>query len=398
MGQGAFRRAFDSKRRLLGALRVGPDFRYAHKRAVSSPRLDRYCALFEFAPDGYLATNGEGRIEEANRVAGALLRVRQAALAGRPLVRFIYAEDREGFRSRLIALRRSGRPAIEELRIRLLPAAGDPFDAALTGARVPGVDRRIALVWSLRDVRKRARVETKLKESEQRYLSLYRQMLVSRDELRVLAARSLQVREEESRRIARELHDEAGQMTASIHLALAEIGRELPEAARGRFDSVRLLLDELEERLRRLSHELRPTILDDLGLEPALDFLGEGFAARTGVSFTVEGSTKGRLDPLVETAVYRIVQEALTNITRHARAKRASIRLSRDAKALCCSIRDNGIGLQGDPFAPGSSGRRGLGLLGIRERLDAFGGRLKLRSLPGAGTEVLVTVPIRSGG
>jgi two-component system sensor histidine kinase UhpB len=98
----------------------------------------------------------------------------------------------------------------------------------------------------------------------------------------------------------------------------------------------------------------------------------------------------------VETAVYRIVQEALTNIARHARATRASIRLSREAKALRCSIRDNGVGLRGDPFAAGLSGRRGLGLLGIRERLDALGGKLNVRSRPGIGTELRVNIPIRS--
>ena len=187
-------------------------------------------------------------------------------------------------------------------------------------------------------------------------------------------------------------------MTTSIHLALAEIGAELPEADRERLETVHGLLDALEERLRRLSHELRPTILDDLGLRPALEFLTEGFAARTGISSSVQGSTKGRLEPLVETAVYRIVQEALTNIARHADATHASIRLSREARVLRCSIQDDGVGMSIDPVTVGASGRRGLGLLGIRERLDALGGKFKLRSRPGGGTEVLVTVPIGGTG
>jgi signal transduction histidine kinase len=221
-------------------------------------------------------------------------------------------------------------------------------------------------------------------------------MLESRDELRVLAARSLHAREEEARRIARELHDEAGQMTASIHLALADIERELPARASGRLESVRELLDDLEQRLRRLSHELRPTILDDLGLGPALEFLAEGFAARTGISFAVDGTTRGRLEPVVETTVYRIVQEALTNIARHARAKRASIRLSRESESLRCSIRDDGIGLPEDRSAAAVARRRGLGLVGIRERLDALGGALRIRSRASGGTELWFTIPIRS--
>jgi PAS domain S-box-containing protein len=395
MGQGAFRRVLDSKGRPLGGLWADARARRSGNRLDPALAVAHYRALFDFAPDGYLATDGHGKILEANRAAGALLHVRPSALPGRPLAGFICPDDRREFRSRLTALRRSGRPGIEELRIRLQPVAGEPRDAALTGAKVT-VDHRVALAWSLRDIRRRTRVERRLKESEQRYLSLYRQMLTSRDELRFLAVRSLHVREEESRRIARELHDEAGQVTASIHLALAEIDEELPEGARRRLNGVRELLDELEHRLRRLSHELRPTILDDLGLGPALEFLAKGFTARSGISAAVDGTTKGRLAPVVETAVYRIVQEALTNIARHARATRASIRLSREAKALRCSIRDNGVGLRGDPFAAGLSGRRGLGLLGIRERLDALGGKLNVRSRPGIGTELRVNIPIRS--
>jgi len=394
VGQSAFRRSFEPKGRPLGSLWADAE---RGGRRPQSLAYDHYRALFEFAPDGYLATDGEGKIQEANRIAGALLRIDQRALAGRSLSRFIWPGDRREFRARLTALRRSGRHGFAELPLKLQPADGEPFDGALTGARVP-VDHSFALAWSVRDIRKRRRVERKLKESEQRYLSLYRQMLASRDELRIFADRSLHAREEESRRIARELHDEVGQMTTSIHLALAEIGAELPEADRERLETVHGLLDALEERLRRLSHELRPTILDDLGLRPALEFLTEGFAARTGISSSVQGSTKGRLEPLVETAVYRIVQEALTNIARHADATHASIRLSREARVLRCSIQDDGVGMSIDPVTVGASGRRGLGLLGIRERLDALGGKFKLRSRPGGGTEVLVTVPIGGTG
>ena len=396
MGPGAFRPVHDLGGRPLDALGADAKTRRARGRPGAGFKLDHYRALFEFAPDGYLTTDGAGKIREANRAAGALLHVRQSELPRSSLARFIAPHDRDRFRARLTALRRARRPGVEELTIRLQPAAGDSFDGALTGARL-AVDRGVSLAWSLRDIRRRTRAERKLKESEQRYLSLYRQMLTSRDELRSLAARSFHVREEESRRIARELHDEAGQMTASIHLALAEIAGDLPSGARGRLDSVRGLLDDLEERLRRLSHELRPTILDDLGLGPALQFLAKGFGARTGISVAVEATTRSRFDALVETAIYRIVQEALTNIARHALARRASIRLSHDAKALRCSIRDDGTGLQGDPFARGPADRRGTGLLGIRERLDALGGKLRLRSHAGIGTELLVTIPARSG-
>jgi signal transduction histidine kinase len=218
-------------------------------------------------------------------------------------------------------------------------------------------------------------------------------MLAHRDALRVLSTRYLHAREEEARRIAHQLHDEAGQVTASIHLALAEIARDLPEAGRERLRVIAGYLEEMEDRLRRLSHELRPTILDDLGLAPALEFLAEGFASRTGIRIRVEGSTEGRLDSSIETTIYRVVQEALSNIARHSQARGATIRLAREREALRCVIRDDGIGFDAGRLR--ANGRRtGLGLLGIRERLDAVRGRILVRSMPGAGTELRVGVPL----
>src|SRR5947208_11398931 len=124
--------------------------------------------------------------------------------------------------------------------------------------------------------------------------------------------------EEEAKRIAHTLHDEAAQLLASVHVALDALARDLPQSVRSRLGEVRDLLDRIEGELRRLSHELRPTMLDDLGLVPALQFLAEGVAKRTGLSVEVRGSTHGRLPPAVETAPYRIAQEALTNAVRHA--------------------------------------------------------------------------------
>jgi signal transduction histidine kinase len=222
-------------------------------------------------------------------------------------------------------------------------------------------------------------------------------MLAHRDALRNLSARYLLAKEEEAKRIAHQLHDEAGQITASIHLALAEIGRELPDPGRERLREVTGYLDDIEDRLRRLSHELRPTILDDLGLRPALEFLAEGFTSRTGIPIRVEGTTEGRVDPLVETAIYRVVQEALTNIARHSAASGASIRLRHEHDRLRCTIRDDGVGFDTTLLRRRGAGRSGLGLLGMRERLDALGGRVQIRSTPGGGTELAFAVPLAGG-
>jgi len=198
--------------------------------------------------------------------------------------------------------------------------------------------------------------------------------------------------EEEVKRIAHALHDEAGQLLASVHIVLADITRDLPPSASQRLDEVRGLLNKIEEQLRHLSHELRPTILDDLGLHPALEFLADGVSKRTGLRIFVDGTPGTRLPPATETALYRIVQEALTNVTKHAQAGRVAITFAREGRFLRCSVHDDGAGLDAATLA--RRGRRGLGLLGIQERLNAVRGTLEIVSAPGRGTELLITVPV----
>ena len=201
--------------------------------------------------------------------------------------------------------------------------------------------------------------------------------------------------EEETRRIAHTLHDEAAQLLASVHVALAAMSHDLPPSARGRLEEVRGLLDRIEDDLRRLSHELRPTILDDLGLLPALQFLAEGIAKRTGLLIEVGGSTHGRLPPVVETALYRIVQEALTNAVRHADAARVRVELQREPQAIRCSIADDGVGFDA-PTVLAHRGGPGLGLVGIRERLEAVRGSVQINSAPGQGTRLHVAIPLET--
>lgn len=315
---------------------------------------------------------------------------------GRSLALFVSRGQRRSFRARLGKLRAGGARRIEEWQVQLQPPGGEPIETALAIAPINGsAGGRSRLLCAVRDITRRKRIERRLKERERQYRNLYRQMLSHRDALRILSARYLHAREEEAKRIAHQLHDEAGQITASIHLALAEIGGGLPAPDRERLQQVTASLDEIEERLRRLSHELRPTILDDLGLRPALEFLAEGFSARTGIAIRVEGTTKGRVDPVIETAIYRVVQEALTNIARHSSAGDATIELTHEHERLRCTIRDDGVGFDTKLVRPGDGGHRGLGLLGIRERLDALGGRMQIRSTPAAGTELSVAVPIQ---
>jgi len=199
--------------------------------------------------------------------------------------------------------------------------------------------------------------------------------------------------EEEVKRIAHLLHDEAGQLLAAVHIAIDDVARELPPAAREHMKKVKEFLDQIEVQLRGLSHELRPTVLDDLGVFPAIEFLIGGVAKRTGLSITLEGSEIGRFPTPIETALYRIIQEAVSNVSRHAQASRVSIQLQREAKAIRCSIRDDGIGFD-VPSVLAKKGERGLGLIGIRERLNALNGTLQIDSSPGRGTELHISIPL----
>jgi signal transduction histidine kinase len=201
--------------------------------------------------------------------------------------------------------------------------------------------------------------------------------------------------EKETKRFAHAVHDEVGPLLVSVHFALEGLTRDLPVKTAGRIAVIRSNLDQVEAQLRRLSHELRPMILEDLGLVPALRFLAEGVSIRTGVSIDVEGADDQRMAPTVETALYRIVQEALHNVGKHARATRATVRLARDEKRVWCSITDDGTGFEPLKAADDPDGG-GLGLVGIKERLGALGGSLQIRSDPGRGAELFVSIPLEA--
>ena len=227
-------------------------------------------------------------------------------------------------------------------------------------------------------------------------LSPYEMLLISNAESNAALRRLNQILEEEARRIAHTLHDEAAQMLASVYLEIAEINREKPgKRIVKHLNQVVSQLDQVRDQLRRLSHELRPPILDRLGLLPALRFLAEGFQKRDRIhiGITDETATNSRFAQPIETALYRAVQEALNNIVKHAQATRAEIRVWTEDDWVACNIVDNGVGFK--PPKPGSDlEMRGLGLLGIQERISSLHGSFTVISTPGTGTELRIKVPV----
>jgi signal transduction histidine kinase len=199
--------------------------------------------------------------------------------------------------------------------------------------------------------------------------------------------------EGQAKRIASALHDEAAQLLASVHLALADAASELKPAEVKRLAAVQGLLNQIEARLRNLSHELRPPILEDLGLSAALEFLADSVSKRWGLPVTVTASLSGDVSSTVETTVYRIAQEALTNAAKHARATRAEVDLRQSGQRIFCSVRDDGVGLEASAAAvPGH--RAGLGLLEIKERVTALGGTLRLSPNHDRGTDLTFELPL----
>jgi len=199
--------------------------------------------------------------------------------------------------------------------------------------------------------------------------------------------------EAEVKRLAHALHDDAGQLLAVVHIKLEDIGRALPADLRERLQEARQILDQIEDQLRGLAHELRPPALEDQGLVAALQGLAGAVSRRTGLRVMVEAAESTRLPPGIEAVLYRVVQEALKNSAKHAHARTSKIRLWRVQGFVCCSIEDDGIGFDQKAILSGRA-PRGLGLLGIQERLQVIGGGCEIQSAPGQGTKLNVKIPL----
>jgi signal transduction histidine kinase len=212
------------------------------------------------------------------------------------------------------------------------------------------------------------------------------------EELRRLSHRLVEVQESERRGIARELHDEIGQILTGLKLALEMAARSPAWPIEQKLDQSLTLVNELMGRVRDLSLDLRPAMLDDLGLLHALLWHFERYTSRIGVRVAFKhAGIEERLDTRIETAAYRIVQEALTNVARHAGVDEVKVAISADAENLAVLVEDRGAGFSPDAaLAAGASN----GLAGMRERAQLLGGTLAIESAPGEGTKVMALLPI----
>lgn len=214
--------------------------------------------------------------------------------------------------------------------------------------------------------------------------------------MRTLSGQLLKTQDEERRRIARELHDSAGQILAAMSMNLSPLVSEngkLPSSAVKAIKESVGFVKELSNQLRTISHLLHPPLLDEVGLSSALRLFLEGFEERSKikVNLDIPGNLE-RLPPELETAIFRVVQECLTNIHRHSGSRVAAIRVTRDGNEVKVEVRDLGKGISG---GNGSHQKVGVGIQGMRERIKQFGGRFEIRS-DKKGTTVLAIVSVPS--
>jgi PAS domain S-box-containing protein len=264
-----------------------------------------------------------------------------------------------------------------EIRLRSRKGAPLSVHLSLNPLRM-GSTRAVCLIAS--DLSKTKRAEQELRASS--------------EQLRNLTAHLLSVREEERTRISREVHDELGQSLTAVKMDLAWLAGRLPRRngqMLKRIGSTGQLVDGIIQSIRRISTELRPAVLD-LGLAAAVEWQVQEFEARSGIRCKVRLLTRQVVASNASTAMFRIFQETLTNVARHAKATRAEVVLQKQRDRLVLLIHDNGRGFdQADP-----SLSKSLGLLGMRERAAILGGRVSISSAPGKGTTVTASIPLPS--
>lgn len=337
---------------------------------------ERLRLVFDLAPVALWVVENDA-IVFANREAMILLgqQAKQAVL-GRSVYSLLRPESHGALR-RQVKRVISGDTASERVRASLAHSSGSWHEVELALAALPDHGRTLVQMV-VADVTRR----------EQEAQALER----SRQDLRELSANLVQAREDERRRIARELHDELGQRLTALKLDLSTLDRPGAGPCAAQMQPMLTMLDETMAAVRRLAADLRPMLLDDLGLNAAVQWLAGDAARRLGLQVKVSlDEQEPDLAEPAATALYRIVQEALTNVARHAKASEVAISLRRVGGEMVLDVHDNGIGLP-----PGVLQRQGsFGLMGIHERVLALGGTLEVNG-QGGGTRLTVRLPVPS--
>lgn len=338
----------------------------------------RLAGLLESAMDAIISIDAGQRIVLYNRAAEMIFGWPARAVMGQKLDMLLPERYRAGHAGQVARFgqtgvtsrRMGGRSVVVGLR-----KSGEefPMDASISQLQT---DEGPLYTVILRDVTERVQAQ---------------------EELANFAAKANDVREQEKSRIARELHDELAQSLTALKMDTIWVRQRIaedPEAAAAKLSQMLAMLDECVASTRRIASDLRPLVLDDLGLVPAIEWAAQAFTQRTGVACDLDLDETLELPEPYATAVFRIVQESLANVGKHACATRARVRVARAGHDLVLEVRDDGIG-----FRPGAARKpQSLGLLGLRERAHLVKGQVSVDSEPGAGTTVRASIPLAPEG
>ena len=339
---------------------------------------DRYIELYDFAPNGYMTLDSRGFVREINLFAASMMGSTRDRLVGLPILRYIPQAHRARFLKYLSECRLFNGGSWPVIELPFDTADGRRTVQLTCRPRAAEATRAQLLLTTIVDVSEQRRLEGEREQAREEHARLVRQML--------------SILERERQRIARDIHDDLGQQVTWLRLKLDWLASLVgdDDMLRTPVANAQAAASGVDRHIDYLLRELRPAGLDDLGLVATLQQAVREWSLTFGVSaeFRCTGVDK-RLSADTETHVFRIVQEALNNVHKHAGARAVMVRLERRGATTVLSVADDGVGFEPGATAK-SDGRRGLGLIGMRERAALIGGELQIRSQPRHGTTLIL--------
>ena len=357
----------------------------------------KFRSVVESAQDGIITVDARGRMAAVNQGAEVLFGYSRQELLGKSITRLIPRPLRAAALYTLRCLANGGEQRHLKRPIQSVGLHRDGTEISLEFTLASWKTRSGSFFTAVvRDIRERKQAELALRESRDNYMRLFNEARAMEENLRQLSNKVLTVQEEERKHISRELHDEIGQALTAVNVSIAMLRSHAArdEAFQKKVDAAQKLLVQSIELVHRFARELRPSMLDHLGPVAALQNYVKSFSERTGIKTEVEGSVRvEELNNQQGTVLYRIAQESLTNVFKHAHATRVKIRLRQLPRAVSMEIIDNGRAFDvPDPVS--GDGRQPLGLLGLQERVRLVNGEFAIESVPKRGTTVRVQIPL----
>jgi PAS domain S-box-containing protein len=351
-----------------------------HAQVELEATRDRFVELYDFAPNGYLTLDPHGVIRQINLTGSAMFGRSRLSLEGMPMLGFVDDADRTRFLDFMRRCRNVKSPLEVSASIKVRNADDPRIVQLICRPRLAAHKAVVEYLTAMIDVTDATRLE-----AERKRIAAERS---------ALATRLISIQDDERQRIARDLHDNIGQRVTGIRLKLDAIVMAVDDdAARGRVAEAQQMVDQLDQQLDFIAAALRPAGLD-VGICGAIEQFVREWSQTFGIAadFHFEGLERMRPLPEVETHLYRVAQEALNNVYKHASASHVSVVLERQDERLVLIVEDDGRGFDAEARTD-QQGRGGLGLVGMRERAEIISGTLEIESTPGQGTTIFLQVP-----